>query len=79
MTKAHITRPLNRKYIGFGFYKNRKMKEWKCRSHQDLQRTLKELTSRKMPGTVTGRIEKINRVTRERGELCWGAVRDRKG
>ena len=29
-----------------------------------LRRKLKELTRRKMPGTVTGRIAKINQVTR---------------
>ena len=41
MTKAHITRPLNRKYIGFGFYKNRKTKEWKSRSYQEPVMNLK--------------------------------------
>ena len=30
MTKTHITRPMKLKYLGFGFYKNSKMKEWKC-------------------------------------------------
>lgn len=68
MTKTHITRPQKLKYLGFGFYKDSKAKEWKCRPHQEsvkkLKRRLKELTYRKMPGTVTGRIEKINQVTR---------------
>lgn len=44
------------------------MKEWKCRPHQDsvakFKRKLKELTCRKIPGTVTGKIAKINQVTR---------------
>ena len=68
MTKTHITRPLKLKYLGFGFYKDSKTKEWKCRAHQDsivkLKRKLKELTCRKTPGTVREKIEKINQVTR---------------
>ena len=68
MTKTHITRPMKLKYLGFGFYKDSKAKEWKCRPHQDsvakFKRKLKELTCRKMPGTVTGKIAKINQVTR---------------
>ena len=68
MTKTHITRPTKLKYLGFGFYKDSKSKEWKCRPHQDSVRKfkarLKELTCRKMPGTVTSRIKKINQVTR---------------
>ena len=68
MTKTHITRPLRLKYLGFGFYKDSKTKEWKCRPHQEsvkkFKDRLKELTCRKMPGTVTSRIEKINQVTR---------------
>lgn len=68
MTKTYITRPQKLKYLGFGFYKDSKVKEWKCRPHQDsvakFKRKLKELTCRKIPGTVTGKIAKINQVTR---------------
>ena len=68
MAKPHITRPQKLKYLGFGFYKDSKAKEWKCRPHQDsvaeFKRRLKELTCRKMHGTVTGKIAKINQVTR---------------
>ena len=68
MTKTHITRPQKLKYLGFGFYKDSREKEWKCRPHQDsvkkFKRKLKELTCRKMPGTVTGKIVQINQVTR---------------
>ena len=68
MTKTHITTPWQLKYLGFGFYKDKKANEWKCRPHQDsvkkLKRRLKELTCRKMPGTVTSKIVKINQVTR---------------
>ena len=68
MTKTHITRPMKLKYLGFGFYKDSRAKEWKCRPHQDsvakFKRKLKQLTCRKMPGTVKGKIAKINQVTR---------------
>ncbi len=68
MTKTHITRSMKLKYLGFGFYKDSKMKEWKCRPHQDsvkrFKSRLKELTCRKMSGTVTGKIAKINQMTR---------------
>ena len=68
MTKTHITRPMKLKCLGFGFYKDSKANEWKCRPHQDsvakFKRKLKELTCRKMPGTVAGKIAKINQVTR---------------
>ncbi len=56
------------KYLGFGFYKDSKAKEWKCRPHQEsvkkLKGRLKELTCRKTPRTVKGRIAKINQLTR---------------
>ncbi|MDR1800603.1 MAG: group II intron reverse transcriptase/maturase [Lachnospiraceae bacterium] len=68
VTKTQIARPLKLKYLGFGFYKDNKTKEWKCRPHQEsvkkLKVRLKELTCRKMPGTVTSKIGKINQVTR---------------
>ena len=68
MTKTHITRPQKLKYLGYGIYKDSKAKEWRCRPHQDsvgkLKQKLRELTCRKMPGTITGKTEKINQVTR---------------
>ena len=68
MAKTHITRPQKLKYLGFGFCKDSKEKKWKCRPRQDsvkkFKSRLKELTCRKMPGIVTGKIAKINRVTR---------------
>ena len=68
MTKTHITGPTKLKYLGFGFYKDSKANEWKCRPHQDsvkkFKSRLKELTCRKVPGTVTSKIAKINQVTR---------------
>lgn len=68
MTKTHITRPQRLKYLGFGFYKDSRAKEWECRPHQDsvakFKSRLKELTCRKMSGKVTDKIKKINQVTR---------------
>lgn len=68
MTKTHITRPTKLKYLGFGFYKDSKTKEWKCRPHKDfiarLKGRLKELTTRKMSGKITEKIKRINQVTR---------------
>ena len=59
---------MNLKYLGFGFYKDSKEKEWKCRPHKDsierFKRKLKELTCRKKPETVREKISKINQVTR---------------
>jgi len=68
MTKTRITRPMKLKYLGFGFYKDSRTKEWKCRPHQEsvkkFKDRLKGLSCRKIPGTVTSKIEKINQVTR---------------
>lgn len=68
MAKTHTTRPQKLKYLGFGFYRDSRAKEWRCRPHQDsvakFKRKLKELTCRKMPGTVTEKIAEINQVTR---------------
>lgn len=66
--KTKITNPWKLKYLGFGFYKDNKAKEWKCRPHQEsvekLKKKLKSLTLRNKPGPVTGKIVKINQVTR---------------
>ena len=35
--KTHITRPGKLKYLGFGFYKDPKAKEWKCRPHGEIR------------------------------------------
>ena len=68
MTKTHITRPTKLKYLGFGFYKDNKAGEWKCRPHEDsiarFKSKLKELTCRKMPGKVSDKIKRINQVIR---------------
>ena len=67
-TKTKVTTPWKLKYLGFGFYKDGKVNEWKCRPHQDsvakLKRTLKALTQRNRPDNVTVKIKRINQVTR---------------
>lgn len=67
-TKTRITRPTKLKYLGFGFYKDSKSKEWKCRPHTDsmnkFKRTLKNLTIRKYSTNFRKRIKRINQVIR---------------
>jgi RNA-directed DNA polymerase len=50
-TKTKITRPMKLKYLGFGFYKDSKAKDWKYRPNTDsvnkFKRKLKNLTIRK--------------------------------
>lgn len=67
-TKTKITRPTGLKYLGFGFYKDFKTDEWKCRPHKDsiakFKRKLKQLTERRWSINLRVRIAKINQVTR---------------
>ena len=67
-TKTRIARPQNLKYLGFGFYKDSKSKEWKCRPHGDsikkFKRTLKRLTVRKYSMRFDVRVQKLNEVIR---------------
>ena len=66
--KTKITRPTNLKYLGFGFYKDSKVKEWKCRPHKDsvakFKRTLKNLTIRKYSTRFDIRVKRLNQVIR---------------
>ena len=66
--KTHITRPMNLKYLGFGFWKDSKTKEWKCRPHKDsvqkFKRTLKKLTERRKSMGFAERVKQLNRVIR---------------
>ena len=67
-TKTKITRPDGLKYLGFGFYKDSKTNEWKCKPHKDsiakFKRKLKQLTERRWSINFRVRIAKINQVTR---------------
>ncbi len=66
--KTHITRPSKLKYLGFGFYKDFKTKEWKCRPHkvsvQKFKRKLKTLTNRSQNMAFAVRIQQLNWVIR---------------
>ena len=67
-TKTKITRPDGLKYLGFGFYKESKTNEWKCKPHKDsiakFKRKLKQLTERRWSINFRVRIAKINQATR---------------
>lgn len=66
--KSRIVRPMNLKYLGFGFYKDSRAKEWRCRPHKDsvakFKAKLKELTKRNVPGSIKEKIQAINPVIR---------------
>ena len=66
--KTRITRPGRLKYLGFGFYKDSKAKEWKCRPHKDsvkkFKRTLKKLTNRSQSMAFAVRVQRLNWVIR---------------
>ena len=68
MTKTKITRPNKLKYLGFGFYKNTKSRQWAPRPHQEsiarFERKLKQLSKRSWSVSLTQRIEKLNQVIR---------------
>ena len=67
-TKTKIARPSKLKYLGFGFYKDSKTKECKCKPHKDsiqkFKRTLKRLTVRKYSMRFDERVKKLNEVIR---------------
>jgi RNA-directed DNA polymerase len=67
-TKTKITRPQKLKYLGFGFYKDVKANEWRCRPHKEsvekFKRKLKNLTLRKQSMKFEVRVEKLNQVMR---------------
>lgn len=66
--KTKITRPSNLKYLGFGFYRDPKAKEWKSRPHKDsvqkFKRTLKKLTNRSQSMAFAVRVQRLNWVIR---------------
>ena len=66
--KTRITRPSKLKYLGFGFYKDSKAKEWKCRPHKDsitkFKRTLKKLTNRSQSISFDMRVQRLNWMIR---------------
>lgn len=67
-TKSKITKPINLKYLGFGFWKDNKTQRWKARPHQDSIRkfkdTIKTLTKRRWSIDFSLRLSKLNEVIR---------------
>lgn len=80
MTKTHITKPNNLKYLGFGFYHNVQTKQWRIRPHQEsvksFKRRLKQLTCRRSSMTFKQRIRSLNPVIR--GWINYYAISDMK-
>ena len=69
VTKTHVCRPNNLKYLGFTFYKDVPKRDvWRARPHNDsvikFKRKLKRLTKRSWSVDLTYRIKKINEVLR---------------
>lgn len=80
MTKTHITKPQNLKYLGFGFYYNPQTKTWRSRPHKDsvkrLERKLKQLTCRRKNMSFKIRVRQLNSVIR--GWINYYAISDMK-
>ena len=68
MTKTHITKPNNLKYLGFGFYYNPQTKTWRSIPHKDsvkrFERKLKQLTCRRKNMSFKTRVGQLNPVIR---------------
>lgn len=67
-TKSKVTKPMNLKYLGFGFWKDSSNGKWKARPHRDsikqFERKLKQLTKRSWSVSMDYRIMKLNQVIR---------------
>ena len=65
-TKSKVTKPMNLKYLGFGFVKMNG--KWEARPHKDslerFKRKLKSLTSRSWSVSIDYRILRLNQVIR---------------
>lgn len=66
MTKTNVTKPMNLKYLGFGFVKMNG--KWEARPHRDslanFKRKLKKLTKRSWSISMDERIKRLNYVIR---------------
>lgn len=68
VTKVHVCRPTNLKYLGFGFYKDSRSKRWAACPHktsfEKFRRKLKALTDHSRSISMDERISQLNSVTR---------------
>lgn len=68
MTKTHVTRANNLKYLGFGFWKDSKDGQWKARPHKvsvtRLKLKLHELYARNWSVSFDERVKRLNAVIR---------------
>jgi len=68
MTKTHVTKPSNLKYLGFGFWKDFKDGQWKPRPHKAsvtrFKLKLRELCARSWSVTFDERVKRLNAVVR---------------
>ena len=68
MTKTHVSRPGNLKYLGFGLWKDPKDGQWKARPHQEsvakFKLKLHFLCRRSWSVTFDERVKKLNEVIR---------------
>ena len=80
MTKTKVSKPSQLKFLGFGFYFNRKTKQYHSRPHEDsiqkFKGKLKVLTTRRWSMNFRERIKRINQVTR--GWINYFAISDMK-
>ena len=80
ITKTHVCRPGKLKYLGFGFYKNSRTKQWKARPHESsvekFKRKLKELCKRSWSISMSKRISLLNPVIR--GWINYFSMADMK-
>lgn len=80
MTKTHITKPQNLKYLDFGFYYNFQVKTWRSRLCKDsikrFERKLKQFTCRRKNMSFKMRIRQLNLVIR--GWINYYAISDMK-
>ena len=64
ITKTKVTKPMNLKYLGFGFCKMGG--KWECKPHRDsvkkFERKLKKLTKRSWSISMDARIQSLNWV-----------------
>jgi len=66
MEKSRVCKPTEVKFLGFGYYNDYQMNEWKVKPHAEsvkkFQRKLKKLTKRNWSISLDSRIKKLNQL-----------------